>query len=399
MSRETETVPSATQWGRVWLLFAAGSTSAFHVGKIPAALPALRLEFGLELFASSWIVSLFSLLIAVFGLAVGMLSSRVDARLAAVSGLFVAGIASLFGSLTETVGLLIITRSFEGAGWLVVAISVPVLMRRAAADSDRALVLGIWGAFMPIGISLSLLVAPWLMDTIHWQGLWFVLGCLTLAASAAIYFGSVQGSHPAPVKLSLRGALAIGLARAPLLMAGCFLVYSAQFLALTTFFPTLVVSQHQVSLATAAALGAFVVGSNATGNIAAGWLLSRGVGYQLILTVSLIVMSISSSVAYLDGVSLALRWSAAIVFSCFGGLIPGTLFARAPQVVANPMHMVIINGLIMQAAGVGQLSGPPLVSYLVDLTGRWSGALAFTVVLLVLGLWIVSRMRHYSSAD
>lgn len=422
MIAATENQPQGTHWGRVWLLFLAGSTSACHIGKIPAALPALRLEYELGLFASSWIVSLFSLLIAAFGLVVGVLTSRINARLAAVCGLFVAGIASLLGSFTESVSLLILTRCGEGAGWLVAAISVPVLMRGMAAPSDRALVLGIWGAFMPVGISLSLVLSPWLMDIIGWRGLWLTIGSFTLVASAVVAIASgphvprpgvsgssVSGSraaayraHPGlasstPQNLNLRDALAIGLARSPLLMAGCFLIYSAQFLSLTTFFPTLVVSVHAVPLATAAAMGAAVVGVNAVGNVAAGWLLSRGVAYRRILGVSLVVMSITASVTYLDDTPLIVRWLSAAVFSAFGGLVPGTLFALAPQVVTNPLHMVIINGLIMQAAGVGQLSGPPLVSYMVDTLERWSGAIGVTAVLLLAGLWIVSKMRHVPS--
>ena len=404
MTADNDTVPTSTLWGRVWLLFAAGSSLAFHVGKIPAALPSLALEFELGLFSSSWIVSLFSVLIATFGLVAGVLTTRVDARLAAVSGLFVAGFSSLLGSFTDSVSLLIVCRSLEGAGWLVGAITVPVLMRRVAMPKDRALVLGIWGAFMPVGISLSLLISPWLMNHFQWRGLWLGMGLLTLIASVAVYLGSagvrVRAETDASVtRVTLRDAIAIGLGRAPLFMAACFLVYSAQFLALTTFLPTLLVTEYGLSLASAAALGAVVVGSNAVGNVLAGWFLSCGMSYRVVLGVAFIMMGVAASLTYSDSLSLMTRWISAIAFSACGGLIPGTLFARAPHVVANPQHMVIINGLMLQAAGIGQLSGPPVVGYLVDVSGRWDSALAPTWILLVVAMWCVSSLRRSSSIE
>ena len=402
MNADNDALPLHTHWGRVWLLFAAGSSLAFHVGKIPAALPTLALEFELGLFSSSWIVSLFSLLIATFGLVAGVLNTRVDARLAAVSGLFVAGFSSLLGSFTDSVSLLIICRSLEGAGWLVGAITVPVLMRRVAIPTDRALVLGIWGAFMPVGISLSLLISPWLMSHFQWRGLWFGMGTLTLVASIAVYRGSAgmwAGADARVVRITLRDAIAIAFGRAPLFMGACFLVYSAQFLALTTFLPTLLVTEYGLSLASAAALSAVVVGSNATGNVMAGWLLSRGISYRLVLGVAFMMMGAAASLTYSDSLSLMTRWLSAVAFSAFGGLIPGTLFARAPHVVTNPQHMVIINGLMLQAAGIGQLSGPPVVGYLVDVSGRWDSALVPTWILLVVAMWCVSSLRRSASNE
>jgi len=83
--------------------------------------------------------------------------------------------------------------------------------------------------------------------------------------------------------------------------------------------------------------------------------------------------------------SLSLTFLAAIGFAAVGGLIPGTLFALAQQVVSRPALAGIVIGLITQAAGIGQLLGPPALASVVEWAGTWSSALLFTTFVSVGG--------------
>lgn len=386
-------VRESTDWRRVGVLFVTGSSCAFHIGKIPSGLPVLAEDLGLSLFQSSWIVALFSLLIAVLGVVVGLWAARGRYRLAALTGLLLAGLASLLGSLATSVEVLLLTRILEGLGWILVAVSTPVLMVSISTPEDRPLVLGIWGAFQPFGMVIMLLLSPSVLALSSWQGLWQLTGLLTLASFLLMYLATRSGFGSPVHTLTLQTAVRVIARTAPLMMFICFLTYSAEFSSVMAFFPTLLLDTTAVGISAAAFLTALAVSANIIGNVGAGWFLRRGVGRRAILFVGMVGMGLSGIVIFSDVMPLALRILAVIGFSCLGGLVPATMFATAPLIVQSAAHVGIVNGFIMQAAGTGQLLGPPLLSGVVDWRGSWQAATAFTLLVSGFGL-IGAQVLH-----
>jgi len=177
----------ATQWVRVGALFLAGCSSAFHIGKVPAALPVLSAEMDLSLLESSFIVSVFSVLVSIFGLLIGFFATWITYKRAALLGLVVASIASVVGANTNTLAMLLVSRSLEGLGWILAAVSIPALMVAASELKHRPVVLGLWGAFLPTGAATFLLLSPWILSLLDWKSLWLLAGCGSgVGASTAV---------------------------------------------------------------------------------------------------------------------------------------------------------------------------------------------------------------------
>lgn len=384
-------------------MFVAGCSSAFHIGKVPVALPGLSTDLGLTLVSASWVVSLFSVLVALFGLLISLFASKLKFRNAAFIGLCIATVASFSGAYATSLAMLLLTRVFEGLGWMLAAVSIPSLLISVSHPKHRYIVLGLWGAFIPVGVAVSMLIAPGILLRADWRGLWFLASAATAIGALLIYFAGnglrfgpgIQTGIVKPKKqhLTIESALAVVLQRAPLSAFGCFLVYSAQFLAVVSFLPILLLEKNSITIQDAAFLSALIVLANGMGNVLSGFLLSAGVSRFHLLRCALISMMVFSVCVFIDQISLPLRIASAFGFTALAGLIPGTLFATAPLLVRDITHVSIINGLILQAAGLGQFLGPIVVANLVEFSRSWTATLVFIAAACIFGLFCVRVMQ------
>lgn len=375
-----------THWPTTLLLFAAGCAVSLNIGKVPASLPAISADLDLNLFQNGLIVALFSALIAAFGLLIGLSAARIGYRRAALTGLSLAAAAGLLAPLIDSFGVLLMLRVGEGFGWVLVAVSMPVLMSASAATRDQPLVLGIWGAFVPAGMVVALLYAPFLLSLSGWRGLWFFTGLLCLLAALAVLRPSARLSVPAARRFSLSEIRSVVLRRITVAMAACFLVYSALYITVTAFFPLVLIERHTLEVPSAAILGALIVVGNIAGNIASGWLIGRGVNRYMLVYAAMLACGLIAFGVFLPQIPIEWRVLSAALFTISGGMIPGTLFASVPLVVAQAAHIGIVNGLIMQGAGNGQFFGPMLQTAIVERGGDWVWALLATSLFAVTGL-------------
>jgi MFS family permease len=373
-----------SSWPHVLVAFFAGCSTSFHFGKVPAAIPLLTAEFDSSLVWAGAVVSSLSLVLATCGLVIGTLAGRFPPFRVAVVALLTCGLASLFGALTHSLPLLLATRLIEGIGFTLAIVTLPALISLSVTERDRTLALGMWGGFMPTGFALMLMLSPPLVALAGWRGAWLFSGILTLGLALLTWLAfrrrALPGGHGGP----LRAGLGIALQRRPLLMAGCFALFAGQFLSVVSFFPTLLLETFQIRAALAALLTGGVVLGNAFGNPIGGWLLRTGLSARAVVMTGMAAMGVTALLVFNPGMAIGVRIGACAVFSLFGGMIAGSLFANGPRLVARPEQMSGLMGLAMQGVGIGQFCGPILLGYTVDRFG-WAYAPLFTVSAAALG--------------
>ena len=84
--------------GHAVVLAGVGVVAALNVGKLPPALNDLQHEFGLSLVQVSWMLSLFLLGSALFGLVGGTLADRFDPRHVMIGGLLLTALSGALGA-------------------------------------------------------------------------------------------------------------------------------------------------------------------------------------------------------------------------------------------------------------------------------------------------------------
>lgn len=362
--------------GAAWVVILAGVCAALHVAKLPPAIPALQQELGITLVQAGFLLSLVQLAGMSLGVVAGLTADGIGLRRSMLIGLWLLFGASLAGGWARDIGPLLVLRAIEGVGFLMATVPAPSLVRRSVAPSRLTRMLGFWGAFMPFGTAMALLFGPGVMAGLGWPGWWWLIALLTAAMALWVRLRVPADPPRAGPRLAVgdwRRRLAQTLGSGgPWLGALTFGVYSAQWLAVIGFLPTLY-AESGWDGALIAVLTALVAAANIIGNVAAGRLLSHGAAPQALLWLGFGTMALGTVLGFssLTEHSPVLRYLGVIAFSAVGGLIPGSLFSLAPRLAPSEHTVATTVGWFMQWSAVGQMSGPPLVAWVASRSGGW----------------------------
>ena len=163
---------SKTPWGLVLILFGAGILSAFQVGKVPPVLTDIRSDLTISLLYAGWILSIFNLTGLLLGTCAGAIADAVGHRKLMIAG-FALQIAGCFlGSFARSFNGLLVTRILEGAGFLAVIVSTPTLIFQIVNPKDMKVALSVWSCYIPVGVSLMMVLLPFILAFTDWRGLW-----------------------------------------------------------------------------------------------------------------------------------------------------------------------------------------------------------------------------------
>ena len=392
------------------LVIAAGVVAALHVGKLPPALPALQQVLGVSLVQAGFLLALFQLAGMTLGLPAGLLIQRYGPRRSMLAGLLVLSVASALGGAAQGTALLLASRVFEGLGFLCVVLPAPGLLRALVPSGRLSRALGAWGAYMPLGAALAMLVGPWVMAQADvawgWRILWWLLSALSVLLAILLYRSvpadqspgekSSRASSPATLLSSgSRGLLRLTLrSRGVWLVALCFSMYSGQWLAVVGFLPS-IYAQAGLPPGVAAWLTALAAAVNIIGNLAAGRLLHRRVPPLALLVAGFAAMGGGALLAFGVNASPWVRYLAVLAFSMLGGLIPGTLFSLAVRLAPSTATVPTTVGWMQQWSAFGQFCGPPLVAWVAGLAGHWQLTWTVTGACALVGMglaWQIHRL-------
>jgi predicted MFS family arabinose efflux permease len=388
-------------WRPIAILIGAGVVAAFHIGKAAIAVPILRQDLNLSLFIASIIVSAFATLGATTGLVAGAVASRLPTRATIIAGLLVIGCGSAFGAASPNWPILFVTRVIEGCGFLAVAIATPSLIRSLAEPSNRALALACWGAYVPAGSAVMMLVGP-AVSAYGWRTLW-LLNAVTALLYATVVFLFIQpdaGTRGAMRPSSRANLKALIAAPSPGLAALAFGTYTFQYFALTALMPELLVERMGLTVAQAGAVSAATVIANAGGNLAAGAALRFGIPLWATIATAFTFCGTAAFGIFsgsLPVVVVAMLASASLAVT---GLIPASIFAATPRVAPSNHLLGMTLGLIIQASNLGQLLGPAALAAWVERFG-WARAPILFAAIGLTGLTTAFALRRMlqQSAD
>lgn len=370
-----------------YVLILAGVVAALQIGKLPPALPEISQALGMTLTQSGFLLSFIQLAGMSLALAIGMTADAFGAKKSMLLGMLLLGLASAMGSTANSVAGLMLWRIMEGLGFLCVVLPAPGLIRQHVHQVQLRKLLGYWGAYMPAGTALTLLLGPLWLPEWGWRSWWMLFAVLSWGM-AMVLWRVVPTDAPATTaaihwQQRLRETLS---APGPWWVTLCFGMYSGQWLAVVGFLPS-IYTQAGLSGATLGALTAFAASVNILGNVMSGRLLQRGVHPSLLLVMGFTAMSVGAFLAFSE-FTLALPWfryAGVLLFSSCGGLVPGTLFYLAVRLSPQERNVSTTVGWMQQGSAAGQFAGPPLVALLATWVGGWQWTWMATSLCCVLG--------------
>ncbi len=394
--------PSAAWLTPAHVVILAGVCAALHVGKLAPAIGALQAALGMTLLQAGFLLSLVQAAGMTAGLALGAFSDRLGGRRSVLLGLALLSVASVAGGVLggalHSVPLLMALRALEGLGFLMVVLPAPGLVRALVPVARLPAMLGLWGAYMPLGTACVLLLGPVAIAALGWQPWWWLLGGVT--GGMALWFArAVPAGVGAPGRRRLTDGLRGTLASlGPWLVALMFACYSSQWLAVIGFLPTIYL-QAGIAPALTGVLTALAAAANIAGNVLSGRLLQQGVAPRSLLWQGFTTMAVTAVLAFADlDQPPAVRYGAVLLFSAVGGLIPGTLFSMALRVAPGEGAVAATVGWVQQWSSAGQFLGPPLAAALASRVGGWQFTWVFCLAVSGLGVtlagWLADRLSQ-----
>lgn len=370
----------------------AGVVASLQVGKGTIAGPLLQADFGLDLGMLGWLTSVFAILGMVGGIPAGALTAKVGDRRMLCLGLGAIALGAALGAVAGSFLVLLAGRVVEGLGFLLITVAGPAVLQRVVAPATRDLAFSLWSCFMPAGMAIAMLAGPQFGD---WRALWWSSAILAGAAIIVAVLMIPKTADRSPLSWRVLGAdIIVTLSvRGPSLLAASFTLYSLMFFALFSFLPVLLMDRMNVSFQTAGLLSAVAVAVNILGNLAAGVLLSRGMGRSTLLAAASVVMGIAGLGIFLPVFPDATTFLLCVAFSAVGGLIPATLLATAPVVSPTPNLAPIAVGLVMQGSALGQVIAPVAVGRAIESLGWHSAATIVGIAALLAALLAVLLRR------
>ena len=390
----------------------AGVSAALHLGKLPPAVPALQASLGIGLVEAGFLLSLVQVASMTLGLLAGLAADTIGLRRSMLGGLAVLTLASLAGGAVgshlpaeQAVPWLLVLRAVEGVGFLLAVMPGPGLIRALTpAGADKA-ALGLWGAYMPLGVALALLLGPVLIGWNGWPGWWWALSLVSALAAAWLFVAVPADRQRAPIAAAVpesgwsRLRITVG-ARGPWLTALSFAVYSAQWMAVIGFLPAIYAGAG-VPAGWNAVLTALAAAMNIVGNIMGGRWLQRGIAPERLLQWGFLIMALGGIAAFAElrgpgadaiGLPASLRFVAVCAFSLAGGMVPATLFLLGVRFAPGPATVSTTVGLMQQASSLGQFLAPPTVAWVAHRVGGWHWTWVATLACSLTGIAIARRL-------
>ena len=290
------------------------------------------------------------------------IARRIGIKQTFLSGIFVTAIGVGAAGLTSQFTQLLVLRFLAGLTGALAFVAGGSMAAAVSSSAARApLALGIYFSGGGLGVAMSALTVPLLLDTVGWRGGWLVLGGLALVASLIAL--PALSRAPLPAEQAPAAKPSAWSAREISVELLGYVLFGAGYIAYATFIIAQLRTHSRFSSEEVAFFWAFVGCAAIVGVFVWGPILARlkgGRGAAAVIAVvalgaALPLMSSSRATAYLSAF-------------LFGGSFLSTItavtsFARR---AAPPEAWTRAIAALTVAFGIGQCVGPILSGYLSD---------------------------------
>lgn len=385
-----------------WIVIVfTGVVAALHIWKLPAAIPLIQEQLGLSLVEAGILLGLVQVAGMLGGLAISLLAEVIGARRCLMIGLGLLITGSALGGFAHDATLLMSSRVLEGAGFLLVTVVAPGLIRRHTAPWRLNTAMGFWTAYMGTATFLGLIASAFILQVTSWQTWWFIMAGVTLIPLPLIlrHIPADPPAAPGGAATALRRIGITARSPKPWVAGVVFSFYTVQWVSVVGFLPGIYEAQG-ITGVWPGILSAVVGGLNAVGNICTSPLLQRGVPPRLLLISGFTLMAGSSTLAFavpwetISG-GLVFQVLCVAVFSFTGAAIPATLTRMAVDLAPEGGSAPAAMGLMQQLFNLGSFVGPAIAAWIATTTGGWQSTwwmtCAFGMAGISLSLWLSEK--------
>ncbi|WP_084515353.1 MFS transporter [Burkholderia sp. WSM2230] len=372
----------AGRWPCIILLYIYGTVATSLVTQSVPVIGDIAAYFHLSHAASGWVISIPSLITALFALFAGWLVDRIGDKRVILAGSAFAFAGNLGVFFSHDLSALFVSRLLEGVGYLSLTVGAVTLIMRTTSGTRRSIALGLWTSHTAVGIGLTLsIVAPLAQKGELWR--WAFGGHAVLMAALTV------AAFLLPAKVSATHDRKLGdiwivlksraLYRVALASGSSAFIQTGVMAALTVY----LARRFHISVAAAAGIGTLAEVFVAIGCLSVGHLLKAGATVRKLALIGGTVMLVGGLVLYLPATPLVGASVSVCAFSIGVGTVIGSIWTLLPSASPTPATLGATSGLVSQATYLGVLLGPPAI-FATFYEGGWIVRVTLVVIATLL---------------
>ena len=378
-------------------VLAVGVTMAMVQYKVPTIMIAIMEQYAMSASGGSWLMSIFTPMMAVTAIARGELSVRMRPKRIIVCATCLIVLGSVMGAFAPNGIVLLVSRGIEGIALTAVTTCGPLVIQESVAPGRIGTSMGIWGMWGSLGSAIAAFLTPMVFAFAGLTSLWLfycalvviatVIMCICVrdpfknASSAALedavampgeVAGSQAGSKPSYRELLTKDVL--------LFFCG-FIAFNICLLAVLSLVPSILQTRGMdVSLSGFVSTLPMII--SVASSPLFGMLSDKTGKTKWLLVFCLFFLGPCTFVLYnFEG---AVMWIGAVVMGVIGMGTTGLMITAFMKVISRPELATIGMGVLICVQGIGQFLGTFLVQGL--LGPSFENTLLAGSVVMVIGL-------------
>lgn len=391
-------------------VLAVGVTMAMVQYKVPTIMIAIMEQYAMTASGGSWLMSIFTLMMAVTAIAIGELSVRMSPKRIIVFATCLIVLGSVMGAFAPNGIVLLVSRGIEGIALTAVTTCGPLVIQESVAPGRIGTSMGIWGMWGSLGSAIAAFLTPMVFAFAGLTSLWLfycalvviatVIMCICVRdpfkkASSKALEDAVNASEGASgvaqsdVTPGKAAASHIGakpsyrelLTKDVLLFFCGFIAFNICLLAVLSLVPS-ILQMRGMDVSLSGFVSTLPMIISVASSPFFGMLSDKTGKTKWLLVFCLLFLGPCTFVLYnFEG---AVMWAGAVVMGVIGMGTTGLMITAFMKVISRPELATIGMGVLICVQGIGQFLGTFLVQGL--LGPSFENALLAGSVVMVIGL-------------
>lgn len=164
-------------------VLAVGVTMAMVQYKVPTIMIAIMEQYAMSASGGSWLMSIFTLMMAVTAIVIGELSVRMSPKRIIVFATCLIVLGSVMGAFAPNGIVLLVSRGIEGIALTAVTTCGPLVIQESVAPGRIGTSMGIWGMWGSLGSAIAAFLTPLVFAFAGLTSLWLFYGALVVIAT------------------------------------------------------------------------------------------------------------------------------------------------------------------------------------------------------------------------
>lgn len=391
-------------------VLAVGVTMAMVQYKVPTIMIAIMEQYAMTASGGSWLMSIFTLMMAVTAIAIGELSVRMSPKRIIVFATCLIVLGSVMGALAPNGIVLLVSRGIEGIALTAVTTCGPLVIQEGVAPGRIGTSMGIWGMWGSLGSAIAAFLTPLVFAFAGLTSLWLFYCALVVIATVIMCIcvrdPFKKGSPVAPEDAVNASEGASGVAQSDVtpgkaaashigakpsyrelltkdaLLFSCgFIAFNICLLAVLSLVPS-ILQMRGMDVSLSGFVSTLPMIISVASSPFFGMLSDKTGKTKWLLVFCLFFLGPCTFVLYnFEG---AVMWVGAVVMGVIGMGTTGLMITAFMKVISRPELATIGMGVLICVQGIGQFLGTFLVQGL--LGPSFENTLLAGSVVMVIGL-------------